>query len=329
MLCITCKENIFLFLEWNDVTGFTTESPFSSEIFAIQYKICQITLFSHNTGPYELNSLILINLTIKNASFSLQAGRSVTKILSAGNYLEGRRIPENVKPTANHIESNRHIQSFHNNPRWSVTKSQFVTLCDDSSFLALFAGKIITCANRNSKVSAGFQLYRSFNRKTHSHTNEYTWLLVTRPLHVYQGTRQAVPFKAGYFYHTPKRGRPKGHTRRYYQNRLAIACMQLGIKTIFPFGRGHTAGNYRKDSVNFPFTKLPRNFPKVEVRVSIPLSPQLVPLGEAEVVTNRQQHQAACNQQVPKELNKHQLEQLSSKRKRWIYWWWFNRDTGR
>ena len=88
MLCITCKENIFLFLERNDVMGFTMESPFSSEIFAIRYKICHITLFSHNTGPYELNSLILINLTIKNASFSLQAGRSVTQILGAGDYLE-------------------------------------------------------------------------------------------------------------------------------------------------------------------------------------------------------------------------------------------------
>ena len=75
-------------MERNDVTGFTTEFPFSSEIFAIQYKICQITLFSHNTGPYELNSLILINLTIKNASFSLQAGQSVTQILGAGDYLE-------------------------------------------------------------------------------------------------------------------------------------------------------------------------------------------------------------------------------------------------
>ena len=131
-----------------------------------------------------------------------------------------------------------------------MTKSQFVAPCDDSSFLALFTGEIITCANRNSKVSAGFQHYRSFNQKTHSHTNEYTWLLITRPLHVYQGTRQAVPFETGYFYHTPKRGWHKGHTRCYYQNRLAVACMQSGIKTIFPFGRGRTAGNYRKDSIS-------------------------------------------------------------------------------
>ena len=48
---------------------------------------------------------------------------------------------------------------------------------------------------------------------------------------------------------------------------------------------------------------------KWKSKLASPPSPQLVPLGEAEVIANRQQHQAACNQQVPKELNKHQLEQ--------------------
>ena len=47
----------------------------------------------------------------------------------------------------------------------------------------------------------------------------------------------------------------------------------------------------------------------MHVPVSIPPSPQPIPLGDAEVITNRQQHAAACKQQVPKEINKHQLQQ--------------------
>ena len=90
MLYITCKENIFLFLERNDVTGFSAESPFSREIFTLQYKICQITLFSHNTAPYKLKLLILINLSIKNSSFSLQAARHVPQIPSAGDCQENK-----------------------------------------------------------------------------------------------------------------------------------------------------------------------------------------------------------------------------------------------
>ena len=90
MLCITCKENMLLFLERNDITGFSTESPFLWEIFALQYTICQITLFSHNSPPCKLKSLILINLSIKNSSFSLQAGRSVAEIPRAGNCQEDK-----------------------------------------------------------------------------------------------------------------------------------------------------------------------------------------------------------------------------------------------
>ena len=90
MLCITCKENMLLFLERNDVTGFSAESPFSWEIFALHYKICQITLFSHSSPPYKLKSLILINLSIKNSSFSLQAGWHVAEIPGAGDCQENK-----------------------------------------------------------------------------------------------------------------------------------------------------------------------------------------------------------------------------------------------
>ena len=76
MLCITCKENILLFLDRNDVTGFSAESPFSWEIIALQYKICQITLFSHNCPPCKLKSLILINLSIKNGPVMGRGGLS-------------------------------------------------------------------------------------------------------------------------------------------------------------------------------------------------------------------------------------------------------------
>ena len=68
--------------------GSPGNTPFSPEIFALQYKICQITLFSHNTAPYKLKSLILINLSIKNSSFSLQAARRVPQIPSAGDCQE-------------------------------------------------------------------------------------------------------------------------------------------------------------------------------------------------------------------------------------------------
>ena len=90
MPCITCKENMLLFLDRNDVTGFSTESPFSWEIFTLQYKICQITLFSHNCPPCKLKSLILIKLSIKNSSFSLQAGRSVAEIPGADDCQEDK-----------------------------------------------------------------------------------------------------------------------------------------------------------------------------------------------------------------------------------------------
>ena len=136
------------------------------------------------------------------------------------------------------------------------------------------------------------------------------------PLHVYQGTKKAVPFETGYFYHTPKRGQHKGHTCRYYQNRLAVVCTQSGIKTIFPFGRGRTAGIYRKDSVNFPFTKLPRNFPKVEVQVSIP---PFTPAGSSSGGRSCRQQATASSSMQPtgsKRAKQTPVGAVSSKRKR-------------
>ena len=44
-------------------------------------------------------------------------------------------------------------------------------------------------------------------------------------------------------------------------------------------------------------------------QLASPPSLQPVPLGDAEVVANRQQHPAEGKQQVPKEINKHQLQQ--------------------
>ena len=102
---------------------------------------------------------------------------------------------------------------------------------------------------------------------TCSPRNEYTWLLITRPLQVVESTGKIVPFETGYFHHTPKRGAHRGVRCCYYQNRLAVVCTESGIKSIFPFGRGRTAGNNRPHSVNFPFTKLR---PSVFVPVSIP-----------------------------------------------------------
>ena len=160
-----------------------------------------------------------------------------------------------------------HIQSFHNNARWSSTKLQFVELCDDSSFLALFTRDISTAVNQDQKVAAGFQHHRTFNRMTRSPRNEYTWLLITQPLQVLKSTGKIVPFETGYFHHTPKRGAHRGIRHRYYQNRLAVICTESGIKSIFPFGKGRTAGNNRPHSVNFPFTKL---HPSVFIPVSIP-----------------------------------------------------------
>ena len=160
-----------------------------------------------------------------------------------------------------------HIQSFHNNARWSSTKSQFVELCDDSSFLTLFAMGSITAVNQNQKVAAGFQHHWTFNRMTCSPRNKYTWLLVMQPVQVIKSTGKIVPFETGYFHHTPKRGAHRGVRHRYYQNRLAVICTESGIKSIFPFGKGHTAGNNRQHSVNFPFTKLR---PSMFIPVSIP-----------------------------------------------------------
>ena len=139
--------------------------------------------------------------------------------------------------------------------------------CDDNSFLALFAMDIITAANQNQKVAARFQHHQTFNRTTRSPRNEYTWLLVMQPLQVIESTGKIVPFETGYFYHTPKRGAHRGVRHRYYQNRLAVVCTESGIKSIFPFGRGRTAGNNKPHSVNFPFTKLR---PSMFVPVSIP-----------------------------------------------------------
>ena len=44
-------------------------------------------------------------------------------------------------------------------------------------------------------------------------------------------------------------------------------------------------------------------------QLASPPSLQPVPLGDAEVIANRQQHAAERKQQVPKEINKHQLQQ--------------------
>ena len=93
MLCITCKENIspiFLFLEGNDVTGFSMESASSPEIFVLQLIIWQMTLFSNKTAPYQLKSLILIKLSIKNSSFSLQATLAAPETVFAGDYQENK-----------------------------------------------------------------------------------------------------------------------------------------------------------------------------------------------------------------------------------------------
>ena len=234
-------------------------------------------------------------------------------------------IPENVKLTTNDIQSNVHIQSFHNNARWSSPKSQFIEPCDDSSFLALFARDIITATNWNQKVAAGFQHHRTFNWTTLSPRNKYTWLLVTWPLQVHESTGKIVPFETGYFHHTPKRGAHRGIRCHYYQNRLAVVCTELGIKWIFPFGRGHTAGNNRPHSVNFPFTKL---HPSVFVPVSIPTVATARSSGgrrsrhqQATAHSRMQATGSKRNKQTP-------VAAVSNKRKWWIYSCWFNRDIG-
>ena len=163
----------------------------------------------------------------------------------------------------------------------------------------------MTAANQNKKVAARFQHHRTFNRTTRSPRNEYTWLLVMWPLQVIESTGKIVPFKTGYFHHTPKRGAHRGLRHRYYQNRLVVICTELGIKSIFPFGRGRTAGNNRPHSVNFPFTKL---HPSVFIPVSFPTLTTASSSGGCR--SHYQQATASSRRQATgSKRNKHQLQQ--------------------
>ena len=289
--------------------GFTTESPFSSEIFAIQYKICQITLFSHNTRPYELNSLILINLTIKNASFSLQAGQSVTQILGAGNYLEdeeSQKMSNQLLIMSNPIGTSKASTITQGGVRQNRSSLNCVTIAPS---LHCSLGKSSHAPIETARCQQGFNTIGvSTERPTHIQMSTHGYSLHDH------STSTKAPGKLSLL----KQGTSTIPQREVSTRDTGAAITRIGLPSsahsweLKPYSlleegvQQEITGRIQSISHSQSYPGISQ---KWKSELASPPSPQLVPLGEAEVIANRQQHPAACKQQVPKEINKHQLEQ--------------------
>ena len=182
-----------------------------------------------------------------------------------------------------------------------MTKLQFIELCDDSSFLALFAGEIITCANRNQQGVSRVSTLSEFQPKDP---------LTYKRVHISYSLRDhSTSTKAPGKLSLSKQGTSTIPQKEVGTRDTGAAITRIGLPSS-AHSRELKPYSLLEEGVQQEITgriqsishlqSYPGISQKWKSELASPPSPQLVPLGEAEVIANRQQHPAACKQQVPK-----------------------------